>query len=189
MKFQGLMTRQIVNLIRISLISASLPLLQGCGSDVEWSDSVTIPSQGWSPLNIVQFALEQEDSLLWQTKSGEPLRQPVTATLYIRYTDRCDIARLPILIQSESLDSEARCDTVLITLFNPDGSPAIAPEASNRLARKYNLKSHPLQLGVYDRGYIISSGQPLEPMARYTLMSLADSTIEGITHLTLSISR
>lgn len=183
------MTRQIVNIIRLSIISASLPLLHGCGSDVEWSDSVAIPSQGWSPLNIVQFALEPEDSLLWQTKSGEPLRQPVTATLNIRYTDRCDVALLPILIQSESLDSEAQCDTVTVTLFNPDGSPAIAPASSNTLAHKYNLKSHPLQLGVYDRDYIITTGHPLKPMARYTVMSLADSTIQGITHLTLSISR
>lgn len=142
------------------LYGISLLLAQACGSDVVWNKTSTLPSSGWEPCRTVEFAMEPQDSILWQTKA------PFTATLNLRYTRDCPLASVRLMIERESLDAILPPDTVTVALFDDDNGNA---------------------MGVLQKSVTIFSDSAIRPMMRIAVTPLEPAPVKGITHATLII--
>lgn len=166
----------------IYLITAIFALcLTSCRQEVAWCETQSIGSEGWSSLQSIEFALQEKDSAIWLS------RAPYTVSLSLRYSDKCPERRVKLITERESLEGIARPDTLLVTLFNDEGSPANDRKETTVIDSIFGGKG--LNLGIYEKSVIICRDTPIPPMMRIAVTPATGVPVMGITHLTLMISR
>lgn len=178
MNLSGTVSTLITALI-LSL-AATLPLV-GCTDNVAWCETIPVDESGWSGMETIEFALQPTDSMIWM--GGDRYN----AILSLRYTDKCRNNVVRLRLERESLDSICLPDTVTVTLFNPDGTPAPDRRPNELKERFYQGKG--LSLGIYEKNINILSGSRIEPMYRVAVTPVSTTPLTGITGVTMIISR
>ncbi len=112
---------------------------------------------------------------------------PYTASLSLRYSDKCPERMVKLIVEKESLDGIARPDTILVTLFNEDGTPANDRMENTGINSVYRGKG--LNLGIYEKSVILGRDTPIPPMMRIAITPASSVPIRGISHLTLLLSK
>lgn len=104
----------------------------GCDKDVAWTDTVSIPEQGWTPESPLTFELDlkayepEENRFVRMTAQAvgdtvPRLRGDFSASVSLRYRDDCNARSLRVVMESASLDREITTDTLTFRLFSPEG--------------------------------------------------------------------
>ncbi|MDE6271894.1 MAG: gliding motility lipoprotein GldH [Muribaculaceae bacterium] len=170
----------------ISIIIGILSLITatGCRDDIKWSESRKISSEGWTPDQVIEFNLdpaayqpkpENRFAELTARAMGDTLPRCLgnyQAVLAVRYLDKCNVARLDLIIEKAGLDESIVTDTLRIPLYYDDGNPV----GKGRLGI--------FEASVVLPGFRVSNG---------TILSLRPATdtdtIRGISDITLLLSQ
>ncbi|MDE6294565.1 MAG: hypothetical protein K2M03_00710 [Muribaculaceae bacterium] len=178
MKYPGT-THTLIAAMIMSVVA--LLLSGGCTDNVAWCETIPVNEAGWSDMETIEFALQPSDSMIWMGDDR------YDATLSLRYTDRCRENEVRLLLERESLDSICRPDTILVTLFNKDGTPAQDRQPNELKERFYQGEG--LSLGIYEKQIELLHHSRIEPMYRVALTPLGTTPLTGISNVTMIISR
>lgn len=111
-------------------------LAAACRKDVIWSETINLNPEGWDPQSPAIFEIDKAPYYLHHKNNikestaraiGDTLQSMqgiFKASLSLRYTDKCTTSDLRLVIEHASLDNPVSTDTITLTLFNPDGTPA-----------------------------------------------------------------
>lgn len=176
------MNSKLLNIL-YTLIAASL--LVGCRNDVAWSDSKSLPKDGWTADQTIEFMVdpeayrpEPEDKYAEMTKKamGDTAKRYLGTyggRLTLRYLPSCNIDTLRVVVTGESLTSNQRTDTLTFPLFNNSGNPV--------------GKGH---LGIFETEVTIPGQVKITRGSFITVTPLPYAEkIIGLTDLTLLLSR
>lgn len=110
-------------------------LFAGCRRAVEWTHTISVPTDGWDNSSPVIFQLDPQAYLPKNADRFEEMTAHAVgdtlprlhglyrAHLSLRYLDDCNASSLRLLAESASLEREVRTDTIIIPLFDADGTP------------------------------------------------------------------
>jgi hypothetical protein len=123
--------------MRLSIISACAlagATLCSCDKSIAWSESLTLPKEGWdssapADFNIdpAAYARPQGHSRFAEATNraiGDTLPRlngVFTATLSLRYTDECPLREVRLQIERASLRDEIHTDTIAMPLYDDRG--------------------------------------------------------------------
>ena len=112
-------------------------LFFACDKNVAWTDTKTVDRDGWSADSPVSFSMDplayepDKDRDRFAEMPARAVGDTVTrlrgcfdATLSLRYADDCNTSEISLIIEQASLDTEISADTISVTLFSRDGTPA-----------------------------------------------------------------
>lgn len=110
-------------------------LFTGCRDDLKWTDTVQIPSDGWTDGMPAVFELDPQAYLAPESNRFAEITSRIigdtlprlsglyNARISLRYADNCNARDFRIATELASLDRDITTDTISVTLFNADGTP------------------------------------------------------------------
>lgn len=123
------------NLRHILFACIATTLLWGCRNDIAWSDSKTVPADGWNADQSIEFMIDPvaylpqpENKYAEMTKKamGDTVKRYLgnyTGRLALRYMPDCNTDTLRLVVAQESLTAYQRTDTISVLLFDTSGRP------------------------------------------------------------------